>query len=259
MDPDIDIIAESVPLAERIYLATLTRELQQRLSDTLVGVWLFGSASLGAYQPGVSDLDVQVVVEASPAERALRDLAAALSHRNLPCPARCLELVCYTRHGVDGRGASPEFCLNFNTGAAISDRIVLSPREESPHWFVLDVALGRQSGIALIGPPAASVFAPIPRAGLLEAMRQSLRWHEDNEACSANSALNALRGWRYAVTGCLGSKPAALDWAGAVLPATTLETLRRARRGSAAVPPAVFEGLLRGADTALRRALNAGS
>jgi hypothetical protein len=259
MNPDIDVIAESIPPAERSYLATLTRELQQRLPDTLVGVWLFGSASLGAYQPGASDLDVQVVVEASPTARALRDLATALAHRNLPCPARCLELVCYPRHGVDGRRAAPEFCLNFNTGAAMTDRIVLSPRQESPHWFVLDVALGRQSGVALVGPPAASVFAPIPRAALLEAMRQSLRWHEHNEPRSANAALNALRGWRYAVTGCLGSKPAALDWAGAVLPAPSLEALRGARREGVPVPPAVFEGLLRGADTALRRALGAGS
>ena len=108
----------------------------------------------------------------------------------------------------------PQFLLNFNTGSDVAtDRLTLDPAGEASHWFLLDIAMGRELGRALLGPPAPQVFAPIPRPWCLEALVDSLAWHEAHEVASANSLHNACRGWRYAATATFGSKQAGATWA----------------------------------------------
>ena len=204
----------ALPLAETSYLRALIDHVCAIVGTDIVGIYLFGSAAYGAYRPGRSDLDVQIVV----ADTLTRDerlrLARSLAHTVLPCPARRLEFVCYTQTAVDPATRYPHFLLNFNTGGDLTvDRLVLDPAEEASHWFLLDIAMGRALGRALFGPPPARVFAPIPRRWCLEALVDSLRWHESNEVASTNSLRNACRGWRYAATDIFGAKEAGASWA----------------------------------------------
>lgn len=202
----------ALPNAEAAYLEQVVKTLQIRLQQGLVGVYLFGSAAYSDYTPGISDLDVQAVVTESLSKRECTDIASSLTHQRLPCPARRLEFVCYAQSSINPATRHPLFELNFNTGAGEHDHLSLNPAEESSHWFVLDIAMGRAIGRSLVGPEPAQVFAPIPRIWQLEAIADSLAWHRTYEFTSANSVLNACRGWRYAVTGMWGSKVAGAAW-----------------------------------------------
>ncbi len=202
----------ALPNAEAAYLEQVVKTLQNRLQQRLVGVYLFGSAAYGDYTPGLSDLDVQAVVTQSLSKRECRDIVSSLSHHRLPCPARRLEFVCYAQSSINPATRHPQFELNFNTGAGEHNHLSLDPTEESSHWFVLDIAMGRALGRRLVGPEPAQVFAPIPRIWQLEAIADSLTWHRTHEFTSANSILNACRSWRYAVTGMWGSKVAGAAW-----------------------------------------------
>jgi hypothetical protein len=132
------------------------------------------------YQPGRSDVDVALVVArplAGPVKRALVD---RLRHEALPCPARGLELVAYRREIAASGTPDPGFEVELNTGATMPFRATYDPAErpvaDGRFWYALDRSILRQSGLALLGPPAADVFAdPAPEElrGLLVA---ALRW-----------------------------------------------------------------------------------
>ena len=204
--------SKPLPNAETAYLEQVVEALRKRLGKQLVGIYLFGSGAYGDYVPGVSDLDVQAVAVHPIEKRERQEIARTLSHEALPCPARRLEFVCYAESSVCPAARHPRFELNLNTGANESDHLSLDPDEEPSHWFLLDIAVGPVLGSSLVGPPPARVFSPIPRLWQLEAIADSLAWHQEHEPTSANTVLNACRGWRYAVTGESGSKRAGATW-----------------------------------------------
>ncbi len=133
--------------------------------------------------------------------------------------------------------------MNFNTGAGEHDHLSLDPAGEASHWFVLDIAMGREFGRSLLGPEPALVFAPLPRPWLLEAIVDSLAWHNQHELASANSVLNACRGWRYAVTGTLGPKLDGAAWGRRQpeCPPVVVQAEAARRGGPALSPPDVME------------------
>ena len=62
--------------------------------------------------------------------------------------------MCYAQPAVNLIPASrrSQFELNFNTGCDVEDHLSLDPGEEASHWFVLDIAMGRELGCGLVGP-----------------------------------------------------------------------------------------------------------
>jgi hypothetical protein len=202
-----------MPAAEKQYLQALVAAIRKRLDLRLAGLYLFGSAAYGDYQLGASDLDVQAVTTDLLEPYQCVALAQAISHAQLPCPARQLEFVCYPLSAVTPAARHPRFQINLNTGAGRLDHVGLNPAEEASHWFVLDIAIGRELGWTLLGPAPTALFAEIPRRWALAAIADSIEWHEVHEAVSRNSILNACRGWRYAQTSLWGSKSAGYEWA----------------------------------------------
>jgi hypothetical protein len=196
-----------------LYLIKLVERLKDCLGDKLVGVYLFGSASYNAYEAGRSDLDVQAVVREVLSHEEKQSITKQLNHQSLPCPARKLEFVVYAARNINPASRHPHFELNFNTGQYEPDHISFYPAQESSHWFLLDIAIGRQTGRALYGPAPAEVFAPVARHWVLEAIADSLEWHKANELVSANSVLNACRSWRFIATNQFSSKLAGAEWA----------------------------------------------
>jgi hypothetical protein len=195
------------------YLDGVVERLSESLGSELHAVVLGGSAALGAYEPGRSDLDVIAVCARPLARTRALELARSLSHRALPCPARRLELVVMTRAAAAGDPAASAFELNLNTGADGSDHAGLDPAAEAAHWFVVDRSIARARGRALFGPAPRDVLAPVPRGEVLAALGDSLDWHAAHEPASPNGVLNACRAWRWTRTGRWTSKPAAADWA----------------------------------------------
>jgi aminoglycoside adenylyltransferase-like protein len=177
------------------------------LGDELVGVILGGSAALGAYEEGRSDVDVIAVCAAELDEGRARAVAAAVSHSVLACPARKLELV------VMRRGAQAGFELNLNTGEGQEDHVGLDPAAEPAHWFVIDRSIARARGRSLYGPPPREVLADPPPAEVLAALRASLDWHAREAPNDPDTVLNACRAWRWARTGRWSAKRSAAEWA----------------------------------------------
>lgn len=94
----------------------------------------------------------------------------------------------------------------------MEDLLTLDPKDEAGHWFLLNIAVGRQLGRPLFGPSAADVFAAPMHAWICDGSLESLIWHREHAAGSADGVLNACRGWRFVVCGEWGSKGDGAAW-----------------------------------------------
>jgi Domain of unknown function (DUF4111)/Nucleotidyltransferase domain len=196
------------------YHSEIVSRLSSILADGLVGVYGTGSYALGDFHPGRSDLDVIVVARDAPSLGMKQAVVEALRWETLACPARGLELVIYTESVVRTPIAEAAFELNLNTGPAMGLRVDLAPGAVERHWFPIDRDIAASSGIALHGPPALSVFAPIPRRLLLPVVRESLEWNLRRGGSTEDDAvLNACRALRYLRDDAWASKGAAGEWA----------------------------------------------
>lgn len=225
------------------YADGLAQHVAYELDHDLVGVYLFGSAALNDYRPPHSDLDIAVVAARGLTGEEKERLAERLDHRNLPCPARKLELVVYQR-GPLSRG-DVSFELDLNTGPGLQEWRG-DPSGSPSHWFVLDVAIGREHGQALVGPPAATVFPKQEEARILEAIRESLDWHSGHAGETGNAGatptdtvLNACRAWRFIENGEWAAKSRAGWWAAARSEHPDAVLLALARRGGRGPGPEI--------------------
>ncbi|MFE0254874.1 aminoglycoside adenylyltransferase domain-containing protein [Streptomyces sp. NPDC059010] len=192
----------SVPAELRPYLEELVRRTRTVCGPHLVSVVAVGSVALGDYRHGRSDTDVTVVVDASLPERALPDLAAALAHPALPCPAAGLELVVYDEDFAARPAGGAGYLLDLNTGPLLPERVSLDPAESPAFWYVIDRSVAHQAGRALYGRPARETIAEPARADVLTAIRASVREHSTGEGHLAdNRVLNGCRSVQYCRTG----------------------------------------------------------
>jgi Domain of unknown function (DUF4111) len=238
------------------YDSELVGRLRGILGDELVGVYVSGSGALGDYVPGRSDLDRFAVCERGVGEKTKEAVVAALRHESLPCPARGLELVLYRRAFVAEPRRDAAFELNLNSGAAMPLHVAFEPEEEARHWFVLDLAIVRDSGRALVGPPPRDLFAELPREWLLEALAESLAWHRANpDVAGENAVLNACRAWRFAEEGRWSSKRDAAAWARSRLadPAVVDAAVALRHGGAAELDPDAARALVERVEAAVRR------
>lgn len=200
-----------MPEDVRVYLEELVRRLRGVLGDRLVSVAAIGSVALDAYVPGTSDLDVMVVVDdhLDPERRAI--VIDRCAHSSLPCPARKLELVVYTRAQVASPAREQRWEINLNTGPG-EHVAETDPRLESWHWFVLDLAQARQHAVTLHGPPIGELVGAVPYPLVREAFAEGLAWGARHEP-GPSLMLAAARAWHWHATGAFTAKDAAWRWA----------------------------------------------
>ena len=195
------------------YVDEVVGTLTAVLADELLGAYLGGSLALGGFVQGRSDVDIAAVCYDSLSQEQKRLVVEALSRDSLPCPTRGLELVVYPRASVASAARAPRFVINLNTGPRVPLHASFDPTSKPSHWFVLDLAIIRDKGVRILGPPVDALFAPIPRPWVLDALLDSLQWHAEHEAFRESSVLNACRAWRYAEEGVWSSKDEAGAWA----------------------------------------------
>jgi nucleotidyltransferase-like protein len=176
-----------------VYLRRLARVLDAVFDDALIDVYLSGSAAVGAFRAGKSDVDVLVVAE-RPAPAQLDAVVERCSHARLPVPATKLELVVYEPGALADPGARPRWSLNFDTGPD-EHHVGLDPDAEPAHWFVLDLAFARRSAVALTGPPAAELIGDVPDELVGASLRDMVEWYRENEPEHAELADRRARHW----------------------------------------------------------------
>ncbi|KAH7184494.1 hypothetical protein DER44DRAFT_816950 [Fusarium oxysporum] len=181
-----------------------------------IRVYLFGSASYNAYEPGLSDLNIQAVVKHLLKTTEKQQIIRHLNLHLLPCPATKIEFVVYAQNSVNPANRHPYFELNLNTGPHKSDHISLNPVNKSSHWFLFDIAMGRQLGCCL----------------------------DVNKANSANSVLSACRSWQFIASGEFSSKLNGARWAmhQQSYPAVVEQAIA-ARKAGEELPAAHVQGL----------------
>ena len=232
--------------------------LQRLLGEELLGAYLIGSGALGGAVAEQSDLDLVAVCAHTPSPADIQQLVAALTEEAMTWPVRGLEFVLYPHATVATPSPTPQFAINLNVGPRMPPHLSLDPASEPAHWFVVDLAILREHGVALVGPPAHQLVAPIPRKWLLDALVDSLAWHAANESSLHQSVLNAGRAWRYAYEGVWSSKDAAASWVLARTEDPTLvQTALAIRHGdrSQTLDPARVDRFIRAVEARVQRAM----
>ncbi|MGW7619217.1 aminoglycoside adenylyltransferase domain-containing protein [Streptomyces antimycoticus] len=193
---------QSLPTELRPYLEELVRRTRTVCGPHLVSVFAVGSLALRDYRHGRSDADVTVVVEPSLPGPALHDLAGALSHPHLPCPAAGLELVVYGTDFLSRPSAAAGYLLDLITGPLLPNRADFDAARSPAFWYAIDRSVAHQTGLSLFGRPAREVIAAPERPHLLAAIRASVREHSDGEGHLAdNRVLNGCRSVVFCRTG----------------------------------------------------------
>ena len=180
-----------IPPVIAALLPDLVDDLRRTLGDDLVGIYLYGSAITGGFDPESSDLDLVIVTEADVAAIDLARLEGV--HRRLtarePGWADRLDLA------YVGRATLAAF-RSGGIVASISHDDPLQLYDEADDWLQTWY-LVRQTGVAVVGPPPGDLIPPIESAEFVRAVVRSVL------GLAARAETDERDGWRaYALLTC---------------------------------------------------------
>ncbi|MCF1596749.1 aminoglycoside adenylyltransferase family protein [Streptomyces muensis] len=214
-----------MPTADTRHLLPL---LHRVLGDTVLGIYLHGSATLGGLRPH-SDLDVLVVVREATTHTQRRAMVEELMKVSGGA-ARPVELIVVVQDDVRPWRYPPT--CDFLYGEWLRDeyeRGVVPAPEPSPDLAPL-LTMVLLADTPLYGPPPADVLAPVPHEDLRRAIVTGVpELVGDLDTDTRNVLLTLARIWTTLATGAIRSKDAAADWALPRLPAEHRPVLAHAR------------------------------
>jgi hypothetical protein len=187
-------------------LSPLATDLRVVLGDDLVGLYLYGSAVAGGFDPGVSDLDLVAITRRPVADLDLPGLDGV--HRKVVDRDRGwsdrLEIVYVSLDALAGGAGSRDPLAVISPGEPFH---VTGPASDwLQNWY-----LARETGIALFGPSAADVMPPVSRPDFLAAVGRYLEYLRRNGDL-AYAVLSACRAVRTLQTGAHCSKQEGAAW-----------------------------------------------
>ncbi|MEV3857121.1 aminoglycoside adenylyltransferase domain-containing protein [Streptomyces sp. NPDC050095] len=195
--------AAALPVSVRRLLPDLLTGVAPVVGERMVGVWLYGSVATGAFERGISDVDVLIGVAG---ELGLDPSELDAAH------ARVLQAHPGFRDRLDLTYA-PSAALS---GALLEPLLVLAPGEPlhtarvAPRWALTRALAGRSAREAL-APAGADEL----RAALIDSVAGLRSWapRVRHRGGHAYVALAACRALRALVTGELADKVEAAAWA----------------------------------------------
>lgn len=191
--------------------------LARELGESMIGVYLFGSALKGGLRPN-SDVDVLAIVDQPPEEQACRRLVEALmrvsgSPANDGSP-RPLEVTLLCRQALVPWRYPPRSELVYGEWLREEFEQGRIPPAAADPDLVVVLATARQASLALCGPELAELIAPIPEADLRRAIVDSLPALTDGlRGDERNVLLTLARMWMTLETGEIVPKDVAAAWA----------------------------------------------
>lgn len=214
-------------------LLILLARVQTILNEKLVGFYLYGSLSLGDFDPQSSDIDFLIVTAEDLSGKVLedlRDMHASIASSGLPYANR-LEGSYIPRAAL--RRYDPHNAFHPTIGVDWEFQFAQHKR----NW-VIERHIVREHGVIVYGPSPKLLIDPIPPHELREAVCEQLRsfWHDqltgpewlrprDYQAFAILTMCRAL----YTLSlGSTVSKPAAAAWACQTLDPRWRPTIERA-------------------------------
>ena len=214
-----------MPLPDTQHLLPL---LHRTLADTVLGIYLHGSATLGGLRPH-SDLDVLVVVREPTTQAQRRSLVEELMKVS-GAAARPVELIVVVQDDVRPWRYPPT--CDFLYGEWLRDEYERGGTpgpEPSPDLAPL-LTMVLLADAPLHGPPPADLLDPVPHADLRRAIVAGVpELVGELDTDTRNVLLTLARIWTTLATGAIRSKDAAADWALPRLPAEHRPVLAHAR------------------------------
>lgn len=193
--------------------SAVASRLQRALPDDLVAVYLHGSAVLGGFRWDRSDLDLLVLTGRPLTDAQTLALPAVLA--SVAYPSNGLELSVLTAAEA-ARPTFPEPRFQLHVGTEGWDRrmtVADGRARGGDRDLVLHVAVCRETGLAVVGPPPTTTLAVVPVEEIRAAAIDEIRWALEHDPPPEYVILTAARAWRYVETGQIVSKTEAGQWA----------------------------------------------
>ncbi|HEX5938042.1 MAG TPA: aminoglycoside adenylyltransferase domain-containing protein [Actinomycetota bacterium] len=190
---------DTIDPAARSIVTAIRDAIVETASDELVGLFVYGSAATGDFEPNVSDIDLIAVLQRVPDDQLVARLRAMHDRLVLATPAwqDRIDLDYISAQGLAG-------CRSHSTTVAR-----ISPGEpfhvlEAGREFILDWHPARQHAITIVGPRIDSVIPEIPEAEYLDEVRRYLarfpdRFDDDASAGSRSYAVLTMCRGLYAL------------------------------------------------------------
>jgi len=220
----------------REQIVAVTEIVRDVLGDSAVAAYRYGSAVAGGLRPS-SDLDILAVSGRSLTD----DERSAIAQRLLPISgsaavggsARSIELTVLARPVLTPLRYPASIELQYGDWMRAELEHGVAPEwpRPDPDVAVL-IETARRAAVPLLGPPAAAVLDPVPRADLIQAMVDLvpviLPGIEEGDD-RRNGLLTLARIWTTLASGEIRPKDEAADWALARLPEEHRPVLAHAR------------------------------
>ena len=216
------------------YARELTGQLMVVADGVLQAAYLHGSAALGGWVPGRSDVDMLFVAADGISSAAVTQMGEVLSEGAGRCPGR--ELECSVVTVAQARQPAPPwpFVLHVTAGPGTHGRTVRpDSRSLGDPDLLMHYAVCRAAGWPVFGPPPKDLISVVPRRAILDYLAGELGWGIGH-APEAYAVLNACRALIYQTDHMIVSKIAGGE---AVLsrgtgPADVVERALAQQRGS---------------------------
>jgi streptomycin 3"-adenylyltransferase len=215
----------------------VSRTLVDALGDDLVGVYLHGSAVLGGFRWESSDLDLLALSRVALTDLRFHRVVDSLA--TLQYPAKGLEFTLMTAgEASQPELSAPRFQMHLTTGDSNAVRSVVDGRlRQGDRDLILHLAVCRDYGDTIVGPPAQISLAAIPDDAIESAMRDEIGWAREHGSLEY-LVLTSARAWLFFATQRIASKIDAGEWAAAhdAEPAVIEAALERQRGSTTTIP-----------------------
>ncbi len=216
------------------YARALTGQLMVVPDGVLQAAYLHGSAALGGWVPGRSDVDMLFVAADEISKTAVTRMGEVLCAGAGGCPSR--ELECSVVTVAQARQPAPPwpFTLHVTAGPGKPGRTVRpGSRSLGDPDLLMHYAVCRAAGWPVCGPPPQELIGVVPRRAILDYLAGELGWGTGH-APEAYAVLNACRALIYLTDHVIVSK---ITGGEAVLsrgtgPAEVIERALAQQRGS---------------------------
>jgi hypothetical protein len=257
------MLAPVPPASVLAYTQLITDELVTASGGLLQAAYLHGSAALGGWVPGHSDVDMLLVAAGSIDSASLDKMARVLVATAGACPGSGLESSAVGAAQAAAPGPPWPFLLHVATGRGEPGGSRIQHGEGSPGDpdLLMHYAVCQAAGWAVYGPPPGELLGVVPRQAILGYLADELGWGLEH-APEAYAVLNACRSLIYLADGQIVSK---IDGGEAALsrrtgPTAVIERALGQQRGSVPLQPPALDAIdfVRDATVRLRSAAAAG-